>query len=99
MNPMKRKRNRIFLSVMAYWIVATVIAMSLENWVRWALAGTALLGMFGYMAWSIRDSKRQQWMPPDPSLHRGPDPFLSAQRRTSNEQSSAPLPGNRPPAE
>jgi len=97
---MVSRRNKIFLAAMAYFTVTAFTAMMWDHWIRWPLAASGVLFMLGYMAWSIRDSKNQNWMPPDPPLGRGPDPFLSGRRR-SGQDSSASLgkPGSTDPQE
>ena len=93
----KIKHNRVHSAVLIYFFVAMLIGMALQNWLRWFLVISAPCGLLLYMAWSIRDSKRKDWLPPDPVLGRTPDPFLSGKKRrlvrtllhfTSQENSS-----------
>jgi hypothetical protein len=68
-----RKHNRVTIFVFAYFLVSFLSGMLLRNHLLMASAPICLLA---YMVWSFYDSKRRDWMPPDPPFGRGPDPFL-----------------------
>jgi hypothetical protein len=57
----KEKRRRIGLvqiAVMVFWILASFAGIALESSRGWALAVVGTLGMLGFMAWVIRDSRK-----------------------------------------
>ncbi len=94
----RRRRNQIFIAALAYFVIAGFVGMVSDHWIRWSLVGSAVFVLLGYMAWSIRNSKKQDWMPSDPPLVPGPDPFLSRQS-SSRKASGTPrqIPKNRRP--
>jgi hypothetical protein len=68
------------IAVMAFWIFASFTGFALESSRARVLAVAGTLGLLGYMAWVIRDSRKINTKK-DGQLHRGPDPFLSGRRR------------------
>jgi len=78
------------MASLAYFLIAVAGGMAMDHWFRWVLLASAPASMVAYMAWSIRESKKQDWLPPDPRLGRGPDPFLSRSGPPRTPSSSKP---------
>jgi hypothetical protein len=91
--PLLRRKSLPFLAVMGFWMIAGFLAMFMATTFAQLGFVAATLCVFGYMGWCIRNATKRDSMPQDPSLGRGPDPFLSRRRRV--DSMSARKPANR----